>query len=303
MMATILQFFLLYCTSVRVASCFQVQPKTSPRRSALHATEERRQRHSIRLPTSGNEATLLSRTVPITTECSLTVWEWENPAQVIESYWEAQRQNDVLVRDSRKLLDPFGIVSWPGSVVAAQELHRHAAEAVQDRSVLIVGAGVGLEAQAAALCGAKQVLATDIHPTTLQQLEFGVERADAIENKSVVQTEILDLYAHEEQPIPNCDLLIVADVLYNEELADQVRRRIVEAWVQNPKIKVLVTDSQRFVPAFWQDLGDELEKLGGAPCEWQEETLQAFTGSGVMINEDQTYDVKVRKLWIGLQHS
>jgi predicted nicotinamide N-methyase len=200
------------------------------------------------------------------------------------------------------LLDPFGLVSWPGSVVAAQALQRHAMDVVKQQRVLILGAGVGLEAQAAALLGAQHVLATDIHPTTLQQLELGVQQEAGITDKSIVETRILDLFG--QQPIPESyDLLVVADVLYNEKLASQVCRRIAEAYGQNPEIRVLVTDSQRFVENFTGELYQELERVGRPPTEelaWTEQTLQQFTGSGVCIDEDQTYDITVRTLWIGL---
>lgn len=299
-----------------ITKCFQIIKVASKRQDQNYSSKfysstqnqetEKRQRRSIQIPTSGNKATLISRTVPVTAEYSLTVWEWENPAQVMESYWEAvQYANDDCFLtggfkspSSQQLLDPFGLVSWPGSVVAAQELYKHK-EIIKGKKVLILGAGVGLEAQAAALFGAKEVLATDIHPTTLAQLEFGVEQEERIDH-GVVETQVLDLYARDEQPIPFSDVLIVADVLYNEQLASQVVKRIVEAWAKNEKLCVLVTDSQRFVPTFVNELNEGMKKVGGPLSEWKEQTLLSFTGSGVMINEDQTYDVKVQKLWIGL---
>jgi hypothetical protein len=33
---------------------------------------------------------------------------------------------------------------------------------------------------------------------------------------------------------------------------------------------------------------------------WENRFLPEFTGSGVLIDGDQTYDVKARVLWIGL---
>lgn len=278
---------------------FQWAAKPSRCRSSHLFSTEYRQRRSIYLPSSGKTAAVLSRTVSITSDVSLTVWEWEKPAEVVETYWDAAQRQDDFLQPKAKLLDPFGIVSWPGSVVAAQELFLHKENAVKEKSVLVLGAGVGLEAQASAIFGAKQVLATDIHPTTLRQLEFGVDQEESISDKSIICTMLLDLFAHNEQPLPDCDLLVVADVLYNEELASQVAKRIVEAWVTNPKVLVLVTDSQRFVPVFEVELNQLMEHAGGPSCEWQEESLQ-FTGSGVAINEDQTYDVTVKKMWIGL---
>jgi predicted nicotinamide N-methyase len=191
--------------------------------------------------------------------------------------------------------------------VAAQELQNHVL-AVQGKSVFIWGAGVGVEAQAVAELGAKSILATDIHPTTLQQLELGIMENDRILNKELVQTQIFDLMA--ETPFPNlsADLVVVADVLYNEQLANHVVRRVVEYWKHNPEVKVLITDSQRFVDIMkgLQDgfskaiVNDNKAREEGMPLiRCTEETLVAFTGSGVCIDEDQTYDVKVRKIWIG----
>jgi predicted nicotinamide N-methyase len=269
--------------------------RMAPADSEILATDGNRIRRKIRLD-SGQDAIVLSRTVPIIDDWSITVWEWEKPAAVIESYWEAQSRNAALVHDSR-LLDPFGIVSWPGSVVAAQEMQCRQSM-LKDKNVLILGAGVGMEAQAAAMTGAKHVLATDIHPTTLKQLEFGAKEANI--ESSIIETRILDLFS--QQPLPKADVLIAADILYNEQLASQVARRCAEAVVSNPEIKILVTDSQRFVD-FVTELNEnlkEVQKDGYRPLQWEERNLDQFTGSGVAIDEDQTYDVKVRVLWIGL---
>jgi len=287
----LLSFFIL-----NTGFCLQLK-SIRPRKfqSQLFATEERR-REFIQLKRS--RAPLLSRTVEVTSDLALTVWEWEEPAEIVESYWEAEHRQVSAVGKASKILDPFGIVSWPGSLVAARELLSNRDSTVE-KEVVILGAGVGLEAQAAALSGAKHVIATDIHPTTLQQLQLGVEKEDAIGDKSIVEARILDLYAHDEQPLPGCDLLVVADVLYNEKLASQVVRRIVEAWKRNQQVRVLVTDSQRFVPTFEKQLNQLMVVAGGPVCSWTEEKI-TFTGSGVCMNEDQTYDVTVRKMWIGI---
>lgn len=210
---------------------------------------------------------------------------------------------------SQLLLDPFGLMAWPGSVHAARQLCHHAIETVHGRHVVVLGAGVGVETQAAALLGARHVVSTDIHPTTLQQLQVGIDQEKRIREKGiVVETQILDLFADATtHPIPTpCDLLIVADVLYNEQLAKQVCRRCAEALSKNPKIHILITDSQRFVPSFIDDLNNALEAVSSQKGEsfqrvqWHVETMKQFTGSGVAIDDDQTYDVKVQHLWVGL---
>ena len=274
-----------------------IEMESTSRRSPVR---ERKQR-KIRLP-SGTFAHLISRTVPIEVDWNITVWEWECPSAIVESYWETQ--HSAVVRNERGQLDPFGLVSWPGSVGAAQEIRkwRHV---IENKTVLILGAGVGLEAQAAAMMGAKRVIATDIHPTTLLQLELGTTLANIA--ASVVETQLLDLCLnHDQQPLPVADVVIAADVLYNEYLASHVSRRCVEALSQNPATKILITDSQRFVDKFVPELNQLLEtiwKKNGEHHirnEWLERNLE-FTGSGVIIDDDQTYDVKVRVLWVGLE--
>ena len=162
-----------------------------------------------------------------------------------------------------------------------------------------------VEALALAELGAKHVLATDVHPTTLQQLKLGVEENTVIRDSGVVDIAIFDLFSESSLPLPGADLIVVADVLYNEQLAAQVVRRLVEAWNRNPDIKILVTDSQRFVD-FMALLNKRFEQaIMDTPRRtpsigFTETTMDAFTGSGVCIDDDQTYDVKVRKIWIGL---
>ena len=103
----------------------------------------------------------------------------------MEHYWNSQ--SDIVSR-LENLLDPFGLVAWPGSVVAAQEMLKYK-ENIEDSTVLVLGAGPGVEAQALAMLGAKKVIATDIHPTTLQLLRYGAQQAeleDIIEGQGMI---------------------------------------------------------------------------------------------------------------------
>jgi len=231
---------------------------------------------------------VLSRTLSIAPDFDITVYEWEKPATVVETYWQAvEQQKDLLLDDDsisdqtsksvikdvtkkhdneqkettvkpkRQMLDPFGLVTWPGSIVAVRELRKHAKEVVRDKRVLLLGAGVGVEAQAAAILGARSVLATDIHPTTLQLLQYGAKQAGLDDR---VETQLLDIAASSQtDPLPACDLMVVADVLYDDELAMQVIKRCVEARVSH-NATVLVTDSQRFCHSFENELNRQLQE-------------------------------------------
>jgi predicted nicotinamide N-methyase len=75
-------------------------------------------------------------------------------------------------------------------------------------------------------------------------LQYGAEQAGL---SSIITTKVLDIGSLE--PLPECDIMVIADVLYNERLALLVIQRILEARQNTPAIPVLISDSQRFVSA------------------------------------------------------
>jgi Lysine methyltransferase len=357
----------------------------------LSVLPPRRQQHMLSI--DSKQAAVCSRTVTITPSWSITVWEWQSVTPVIETYWQVEQQGlqvssgtstsrnnrpgrrgddddweGSAMRSSSStgrqsaMLDPFGLVTWPGSVVAALELLRHR-HLVKDKVVFVIGAGVGVEAQAAAALGARKVIATDVHPTTIRLLEYGVEQAFAEIDPECVETRVWDLFGTDEIP-DDVDLVVCADVLYNDNLASQLIKRICplyqtsgdedtdddigndndelngelgnEALSDNSSTPndtaaganqsavepltasisrtmnntysessnrapvTLVVDSQRFCHSFEHDLNAELRKACGRRkrAAWESRYLPRFTGSGILVEEDQTYDVKARVLWI-----
>jgi hypothetical protein len=97
-------------------------------------------------------------------------------------------------------------------------------------------------------------------------------------------------------------------VLYNPELAKQVGRRLHEAIVRSfdagaSPTKVIITDSQRFHGTDFLEEAFELRELNAMFKEgnyellrWETQKLESVCGSGVLIDEDQTYDVDVRMI-------
>jgi predicted nicotinamide N-methyase len=267
-----------------------------------------------------------ARTIPIQRGWNITIFEVDEPAAIVASYWDVF--NDQAADDDEldhyhktistadatttsssnkssssppRPLDPFGLVAWPGAVIAAQELYRHAERRVTNHTVLVLGAGCGVEALAAAQLGAKRVMATDLHPQTLELLS----RAAAATSSSVITTQVFDITDH-SIPLPNIDdvdLLIVADVLYNDDLAGHIARRIDELLISEARrssaqrrdrdnVHILVTDSQRFV------VDEKVFPVAKWGVTWETRTLASFCGSGVAVDEDQIYDATVRVLWI-----
>mmetsp|Transcript_12481 Transcript_12481/g.25924 ORF Transcript_12481/g.25924 Transcript_12481/m.25924 type:complete len:355 (-) Transcript_12481:117-1181(-) len=237
---------------------------------------------------------IISRTVPLGIfldegeEISATVWEVEHPSEMMEMWWSAGAS------DKGKIGDPFGVVMWPGSILAAQEMARHR-DVVAGKTVLLLGAGTGLEAQAAACIGANRVIATDISKLVLKLLNYGAERAGL---GDIIEGRVFDLFSEEE--LPDCDVVVAADVLYNELLGMQMGLRCTEILSRPNPPKLIVTDSQRFHGTdFLPFVNAVLEKEGKPQIQWEEHKLEGFTGSGMLVEGDQTYDVTARMLSIG----
>lgn len=112
----------------------------------------------------------------------VTVWEMASPSEMIQNWWSVDQSER-----TSGIGDPFGVVMWPGSIVASKMLMKqhftNLQSPVANATVLILGAGTGVEAQTAALLGARRVIATDINQLTLGLLEYGVKRMGEVIDK------------------------------------------------------------------------------------------------------------------------
>ena len=116
---------------------------------------------------------------------------------------------------------------------------------------------------------------------------------------------VFDIFSKEK--IPKCDVVIAADILYNEYLAKQVGKRCLEVLFDtnnnnNNPTKLIVTDSQKFHGTdFIKEIHNDSRFMNNdndITLSWEEKILKNVTGSGILIDEDQTYDVKGRILRI-----
>ena len=233
----------------------------------------------------------------------VTVWEMHQPSELIQEWWSIDRSEQ-----ERRVGDPFGVVMWPGSILASRELMKqhlcnHDESSITNSTVLVLGAGTGVEALTAALLGAKRVIATDINPLTLKLFEYGANDDVRINNN--FSGEYFDLFSG--NPLPACDILVAADVLYNPELAKQVGTRLHEGIIRSfdtgaAPLKVIVTDSQQFHGTNFlhfpdlHALNSLFEENNFESLEWKSYKLENVCGSGVLVDDDQTYDVDVRMI-------
>ena len=152
--------------------------------SSKSVNENTNAKKYVRQRSKLGDVPIISRTVPVsidvpeepgTETIEVTVWEMEKPSEIIQTWWSVEES------DRAAMGDPFGVVMWPGSIVASKELmknhHCNSPSKVENSTVLVLGAGTGVESQVAARLGAGKVIATDINQLTLKLLDFSSEQS------------------------------------------------------------------------------------------------------------------------------
>lgn len=130
--------------------------------------------------------------------------------------------------------DPYGSVLWPAAWTVANRLLE--TYDLKSTRVVEIGTGTGLVSLCCALAGAKSVLATDYHPLTLTLVKEAALRQTPPVS---LRTQLLDIKGPE--PLPDGDLLVISDLLYEPALGRAVGRRVHEA-VRNG-MRVIIGDS------------------------------------------------------------
>ena len=147
---------------------------------------------------------------------------------------------------------PYGRVLWPSAHAAASALlallRAHRAEHGVPPSVVELGCGTGLCALVAARAGAK-VLATDVDQGALVAV-----RAAAIQFPGAqLTTALFDVC--NSAVMPAGDIVMAADLLYEEDLSRAMARRAREALARG-SIVIVGDPGRAFRPRFDEDLRD-----------------------------------------------
>lgn len=125
---------------------------------------------------------------------------------------------------------PFWAFAWPGSQLIARYILDNP-ERVHGKRVLDVACGCGLAAIAAAKSGAFAVEANDI-----DQMALEATALNATLNSATVTLLAGDLIGSK----PDCDLLVIGDVCYNEAMAARIMPWLLdcaqhcEVWLCDP---------------------------------------------------------------------
>jgi predicted nicotinamide N-methyase len=140
-------------------------------------------------------------------------------ADDVVALWEAMEQGQVDTGSDA----PFWAAAWPGGQALARYVLDHP-EVVTGRTVLDLGAGSGLVAVAAALAGARRVIASDVDPYSRTAVAVNAEENGV--GPFTVVGDVLD-----EEPDPEVDVVLAGDVCYQREMAERVLPFLGRAWL------------------------------------------------------------------------
>jgi predicted nicotinamide N-methyase len=125
---------------------------------------------------------------------------------------------------------PYWAFAWPGGQALARYILDHP-QLVSGRTVMDIGAGSGVAGIAAAVVGARRVTAADPDPLAAAAIQM-----NGRENGVEIETVTDDVLGHE----PQADLILIADLVYEPELAFRVTRFLEAARTGN--VQVIMAD-------------------------------------------------------------
>lgn len=129
-----------------------------------------------------------------------------------------------------EIMPPYWAFAWPGGQALARWILDQPAE-VAGRHVVDIGAGSGISSIAAAIAGARHVLAVDIDP--LATLAIAI---NAKVNDVVLETTSADVLG----ALPDADLVLLGDLVYEPAMETRVAGLIEDAVRRD--MEVLVAD-------------------------------------------------------------
>jgi predicted nicotinamide N-methyase len=150
-------------------------------------------------------------------DLSLTVYEAKDPGRAVDE------------AIAKRTAAPYGAVLWDAAVDVARVLRRRD---LRGRRVLELGCGCGLCGVVAAVGGAT-VLCTDIDDEVFGAVDRAAVDAGVADR---VRTSLFDLTGPD--PLPACDVLVIADLLYEPVLAGAAARRTREALARGNDVVV-----------------------------------------------------------------
>ena len=151
--------------------------------------------------------------------------------------------------------DPYGSVLWPAASAVANHLMKSNQEDRRRHTLLELGTGTGLVAISAAIAGYKTVIATDYESVPLRLLEYSAAKLNGVDTDltSRITTSKLDICDF-DMPLPDADIVVAADIMYEPRTGRATAHRTVEALKRGSRVVIGCSPGRPGRPAFLEEL-------------------------------------------------
>lgn len=200
--------------------------------------------------------------------------------------------------------DPYGSVLWPAASAVANHLMRNFdVEERRTTKLLELGSGTGLVALAAARGGYQHVVATDYESVPLSLLGYGACHLNGdVDLSSIIAREMLNICDF-SVPLPEADLVVAADIMYEPATGRAVARRVVEALSRGSRVVIGCSPGRPGRPAFLEELREivpgiqaDFVDAEGTTCSGERHNLICGEGSTSVSAQPKLLMVKVMDL-------
>ena len=151
--------------------------------------------------------------------------------------------------------DETGGVVWGASICLARFL---SPALVLDKTVLELGCGMGVPSLVSVKYGARNVIATDMEDTTLQQLDEVAKRNNCQDQLDLYKLHWSDNKTgndSEHQPLHNvaADVVLASDVIYHDHMVESLVQTIDRYLSNDGKAYIALRNTRQGVRRFWQE--------------------------------------------------
>ena len=147
---------------------------------------------------------------------------------------------------------------WDSSLMLAEWICENK-EHVAGKTVVELGGGLGLPAFAAALCGAARVVATDLSPKAMVELNTAANfNTDVYPQLSVLSGTVLDWFDCDNSTLGKFDCILAADVNYERALTEPLTKTVLGHLSTDPGAPLYLASRLGRV-----SLSESLESLSG----------------------------------------
>lgn len=211
-----------------------------------------RRRHVV----DGISCREVSVELPLVGHISILEATVESQQELVDMALLLEGEEDERLEQKLNAADPYGTVLWPAALTVANYLLT-TLTILKDKgassSILELGTGTGLVSIAACMGGADKVLATDYEDLALKFTSYAAKHLNGCHN---LETALLDMT--DNTPLPQADIVVAADIMYEVQTGRALARRAVEALRQGSRVIVGDSPGRAGRPAFLK----ELQELG-----------------------------------------